>query len=97
MNQHPNPNFFNVDLSSQGERVAFIRGAAAMYAWAHGMSAPTIAADRTGNERLVLDALSDALSLAAEGADAAAVDHVLSTVREAVGQAMRDAAGAGML
>ncbi len=102
MRTYPNNSLINVDVESQGDRIAFIRGALAMYAWAHGNEAPPYphADTLTGNEQVILAALGDALDIASrdvgnEHTDR--VEHCLGTVREAVRIAMRDAAGAGML
>jgi hypothetical protein len=94
---HPNSNFINVDVTDQGERIAFVRGALAAMAWAQGMNAPeNVDAAETGCQRLFREALGDALCIAGgqvvrvlggdtfSADDLARVDHCLTTAREAI-------------
>lgn len=99
MANHPNSSLFNVDVTDRGERIAFVRGAVAAWAWAQGMDAPgNVGRVMTGNEKVFLSAVGDALELAGEQAATgtytfdglAQVEHCLVTAREAIRIAVRD-------
>jgi len=96
MNLYPNDSLKNVNVDSVHERIAFIRGAVAAWAWAQGMQHPTVGSDayRTGNEQVFLAALDDALNLAAQDpshVNMDRVEHCLTTAREAIRTAVTSA------